>query len=432
MSTASLFMPFTAHGKFKASPRMLERAAGVFYQAQDGRSILDAVSGLWCVNIGHGRTMMAEAIARQVSTLDYAPMFQMGHSTGFAYADRLLEFAPKGFGRVFLVNSGSEAVDTALKLALKFHKMRGEGQRSRLVGRERSYHGVGFGGISVGGMAANRKDFGPLLPGIDHLPHTHGLSENLFSRGQPPGGAYLADALERIVQLHDASTIAAVIVEPVAGSAGVLVPPVGYLERLREITKKHGILLIFDEVITGFGRLGSSFAADRMGVVPDMIVTAKAITNGTIPMGGVLINSEMLETFKNTPADQIDFYHGYTASAHPVACAAASVVLDAIEDEELLERAKKLEDCLEQSIHKLRGHPLVHDIRNFGLMGAVELTPDAVAGRRGLEVLQACFNKGVLVRATGDTIALAPALVSEAKHIDMAVGVLDGVLTSLE
>ncbi|WP_423456087.1 aminotransferase class III-fold pyridoxal phosphate-dependent enzyme [Ottowia sp. VDI28] len=410
---------------------MLHKADGVFYQAADGRRVLDAVSGLWCVNIGHGRSRMAEVVARQIAELDYAPMFQMGHSIGFRYAERLLSFAPSGFGRVFLVNSGSEAVDTALKLALKFQKARGEGARTRLIGRERAYHGVGFGGISVGGMPGNRRDFGPLLPGVDHLPHTHGLPENRFSRGQPAAGAHLADELERIIALHDASTIAAVIVEPVAGSAGVLVPPVGYLEKLREITSRHGILLIFDEVITGFGRVGSPFASQRLGVVPDMIVAAKAITNGTIPMGAVLVHGSLVDAFM-VKENEIDLYHGYTSSAHPVACAAASCVLDAIADESLLERARELEPSLEQAIHGLRHHALVTDIRNIGLMGAVELSPDEGApGRRGHHVLQGCFEKGLLVRATGDTIALAPALVSEPEHINRAAEILDDVLTNL-
>jgi beta-alanine--pyruvate transaminase len=412
------WMPFTANRQFKAAPRLLVRAEGMHYWTDDGRQILDGVSGLWCCNAGHNRRPIVEAIQKQAAVLDFAPPFQMGHPLAFELANRLAAIAPPGLDRVFFCNSGSEAVDTALKIALAYHRLRGEGGRTRLIGRERGYHGVGFGGISVGGMVANRKLFGTLLAGVDHLPHTHCPEQNAFTRGQPQWGEHLADELERLVALHDASTIAAVIVEPMAGSTGVLVPPQGYLQRLREITAKHGILLIFDEVITGFGRLGAAFAAQRLAVVPDMITFAKGVTSGTVPMGGVLCAREIHDTFMAGPPNAVELFHGYTYSAHPLACAAGIAALSVYQDEGLFDRAAQLAPTLEQAVHGLKDAPHVVDIRNIGLVAGVELAPRPGApGARGFEVFLKCFEEGVLVRSTGDTIALAPALIAEPEQI---------------
>lgn len=425
---SAFWMPFTANRQFKADPRMLVAAEGMHYTAADGRQILDGTSGLWCSNAGHCRPAITAAISDMAGRLDYAPAFQMGHPGAFELANRLTDIAPEGMDHVFFCNSGSEAVDTALKIALAWHRARGEGSRTRLIGRERGYHGVGFGGISVGGIVSNRRVFGSLLTGVDHLPHTH-LPENRMSRGQPEHGAHLADELERIVALHGADTIAAVIVEPMAGSTGVLLPPKGYLERLREITRRHGILLIFDEVITGFGRLGSPFAADHFGVIPDMMTLAKGLTNGVIPMGAVLTTSAIHDAFMQGPEETIELFHGYTYSGNPIAAAAGLAALETYLDEGLMTRAATLEVYWEDRLHGLAGHPHVHDIRNMGLVGAIELTPDSdVPGRRGFDVFRRGFDAGVLLRVTGDTIALSPPLIISEAQIDELIDILGRVL----
>ena len=360
------WMPFTANRQFKANPRMLVSAKDMHFTSDDHRSILDGTAGLWCVNAGHARETIAEAVKQQVLNLDYAPAFQMGHPAAFELAERLVKMIPGNFDRVFFTNSGSESVETALKIAIAYHRVRGEGTRQRLIGRVRGYHGVGFGGISVGGIGPNRKFFGSLLTGVDHLPHTHSLEHNAFSRKQPEWGAHLADELEGIVALHDASNIAAVIVEPVAGSTGVLIPPKGYLEKLRAICDKYGILLIFDEVITGFGRLGSSFATEYFGVIPDIVATAKGITNGTVPMGAVFVKEGIYDTFMNAPENTIELFHGYTYSGHPVACAAALATLDIYEEEKLFERADQIAGYWEDAVHSFKGVRHVIDVRNLG------------------------------------------------------------------
>jgi beta-alanine--pyruvate transaminase len=429
----AFWMPFTANRQFKSAPRLLARAEGMHYWTPEGRRILDAVAGLWCTNAGHCRRPIVEAIQRQAATMDFAPTFQMGHPLAFELSDRLLQILPPEFGQVFYCNSGSEAVDSALKIALAWHRMRGEGQRTRLIGRERGYHGVGFGGISVGGISGNRKHFGALLAGVDHLPHTHSLEHNAFSRGQPQWGAHLADELERLCTLHDPSTIAAVIVEPVAGSTGVLVPPVGYLQRLREITAKHGILLIFDEVITGFGRLGSPFATQHFGVTPDLVTVAKGITSGTVPMGAVFARRGIYDAFLQGTASGIELFHGYTYSAHPLACAAALATLDVYAEEGLLTRAATLEGQWQDAVHSLRDCPNVIDIRNIGLIGAIELAPRAGApGARAFEAFTRAFHEqDLLIRVTGDIIALSPPLIVEPAQIDEIVGRLRKVLATL-
>ena len=426
------WMPFTANGAFKAQPRLLTSASGMVYRTDDDREILDAMSGMWCCNAGHCHPRIAAAIADQAATLDYAMAFQMGHPTAFRLAERLAAMAPGGIDAVFFTNSGSESVDTALKIALAYHQARGESSRTRLVGRERGYHGAGFGGTSVGGIGNNRKAFGPLLPGVVHLPTTYDHARQAFSRGQPQWGAHLADELERIIAVNHPSTIAAVIVEPFAGSAGVLVPPVGYLERLREITARHGILLIFDEVITAFGRLGASFAAERFGVVPDLITVAKGITSGTVPMGAVLARSAIREAIIENAPDAIELFHGYTYSGHPLAAAAALATLDVYAEEDLFDRARQLEGVFENAIHSLADKPHVRDIRNIGLAGAVELEPRAGApGDRAAETFAAAFERGLLIRATGDVIALAPPLIVSAEQIDSIAATLGDVLESL-
>ena len=425
-------MPFTANRQFKAAPRLLVRAKGMYYWTADGREILDGFAGLWCCNAGHCREPIVAAIAKQAAEMDYAPAFQMGHPLSFQLAARVAAMAPGNLDHVFFCNSGSEAVDTALKIALAWHRVNGRGERTRLIGRERGYHGVGFGGISVGGIPANRKMFGTMLNGVDHLPHTHNVEKNAFSRGQPQWGAHLADELERLVALHDASTIAAVIVEPMAGSTGVLIPPAGYLQKLRDITKKHGILLIFDEVITAFGRMGKSFAAELYGVQPDMITFAKGVTSGTVPMGGVIASKEIFDSFMSGPAG-IELFHGYTYSAHPLACAAGIATLDLYEKEGLFERAAKMAPKLENALHGLKGTRHVIDVRNHGLVGAVELAPRAGApGARGFDAYLKCYEKGVLVRQTGDIIAVAPALIVEDEQIDRIASTLREVLEKLE
>ena len=426
------WMPFTANRQFKAAPRMMARAEGMYYTTVDGRRILDGFAGLWCCNAGHGRKPIVEAIQKQAATMDYAPAFQMGHPLAFDLANRIVALAPGKLDHVFFCNSGSEAVDTALKIALAWHRVRGEGARTRLIGRERGYHGVGFGGISVGGIPANRKVFGSMLAGVDHLPHTHLPDRNAYSRGQPEHGAFLADELERLVALHDASTIAAVIVEPMAGSTGVLIPPKGYLQRLREITKKHGILLIFDEVITAFGRMGSNFAADLFGVEPDMITFAKGVTSGAVPMGGVLVSSDIYQTFMTGAPGAIELFHGYTYSAHPLACAAGIATLQLYEDEKLFARAASMAPKFENALHSLKGTKHVVDIRNIGLVGGIELAARPGApGARGFETYLKCFERGVLVRNTADILALAPALIVEEAQIDEIVSTIRDVLKDL-
>jgi beta-alanine--pyruvate transaminase len=427
------WMPFTANRQFKSAPRLLARAEGMYYYSDDGRKIVDGTAGLWCVNAGHGRTEISEAVSKQIREMEFAPLFQMGHPRVFEFAERLVDVAPDGFGKVFFTNSGSESVDTALKIALAYHRVRGEGGRQRLIGREKGYHGVGFGGISVGGMVNNRKFFGAMLPGVDHLPHTFDLEHNAFSKGLPKWGAHLADDLERLVQLHDASTIAAVIVEPVSGSAGVILPPVGYLERLREICDRHGILLIFDEVITGFGRLGEPFAADYFGVKPDIITAAKGLTNGAVPMGAVFVRDEIHDAFMSGPEHVIELFHGYTYSGHPVACAAGMATLDIYEKEGLLTRGAEIAPYWEEAAHSLKGLPHVIDVRNLGLIAGVELEPRAGSpGTRAFDVHVDCFEHGALVRMTGDILAMSPPLIIEKSHIDELFGKLADALKRVD
>ena len=430
---SAFWMPFTANRQFKKAPRMFVAAKDMHYTTADGRQVLDGTAGLWCVNAGHARPKIVEAIARQAAELDYAPAFQMGHPKAFELANRLVDLAPEGLDHVLFTNSGSESVETALKVALAYHRVRGEGGRFRLIGRERGYHGVNFGGISVGGIVTNRKMFGTLLTGVDHMPHTHNLKQNAFSRGLPPHGVDLADELERIVTLHDASTIAAVIVEPVAGSTGVLIPPAGYLKRLREITKKHGILLIFDEVITGYGRLGTPFGADYFGVTPDIMVTAKGLTNGVIPMGAVMVSAEIHDAFMQGPEHLIEFFHGYTYSGNPVASAAGLATLETYKEEGLLTRGAALAKVWEDALHSLKGLPHVIDIRNIGLVGAIELEP--IAGsptKRAFSAFLKAYEQGLLIRTTGDIIALSPPLIISESQIGEIVSTLSGILKTLE
>jgi beta-alanine--pyruvate transaminase len=428
----AFWMPFTANRQFKANPRLLAKASGMHYWTPEGRQILDAVAGLWCVNAGHGRREIADAVSQQVATMAYAPPFQMGHAGAFELANEVAGCLPAGLDHVFFTNSGSESVDTALKIALAYHRARGEGTRTRLIGRERGYHGVGFGGISVGGMVNNRKWFGAMLPGVDHLPHTHDLSRNAYTRGEPEHGANLADDLERLVALHDASNIAAVIVEPVAGSTGVLIPPKGYLARLREICTRHGILLIFDEVITGFGRLGTPFAANHFGVVPDMITMAKGLTNGAVPMGAVAASKQIYDTFMQGPEGAIELFHGYTYSAHPLACAAGIATQQIYRKEGLLTRAQEVSGYWADAVHSLKGLPHVIDLRNLGLIAGLELEPiPGKPGARGYATFLRAFEKGLLVRVTGDIIALSPPLIIEKSHIDQIFSTLAEVLKEI-
>ena len=431
----ALWIPFTSNRQFKSAPRILVSAKDMHYTTEDGRCILDGTAGLWCVNAGHCRTPIVEAIKRQAEALDYSPLFQMGHPGEFRAAGLVAALAPQGLDHVFFVNSGSEAVDTALKIALAYQRARGEGHRNVFVGRERGYHGVGFGGISVGGIPANRKAYGSMLPRVDHLPHTHNLEKNAFSRGQPAWGAHLAEDLEtRIIALHDASNIAAVIVEPVAGSTGVLVPPKGYLERLRAICDKHGLLLIFDEVITGFGRTGRAFAAETLGVVPDMITFAKGVTSATVPMGGVIVRREIYNTVvNNAPPGMVELFHGYTYSGHPLASAAAEATLALYHEEKLFDRAREMAPHFEAALHELKGVKNVLDIRNFGLMAGIELEPlPDKPGARGYAAFLRCFEQGVMTRVTGDTIALSPPLIISRAQIDELTGTIGKVLRGLD
>ena len=425
----ALWLPFTANRQFKRAPRMLVAAKDMHYTAMDGRQVLDGTAGLWCVNAGHCREPIVAAINAQSARMDFAPAFQMGHPLAFELASKLTAMLPGDLDHVFFTNSGSESVDTALKIALAYHQARGQGQRVRLIGRARGYHGVGFGGISVGGISPNRKQFGMGLPFVDHLPHTHDLAHNAYTRGQPAWGAHLADELEKIVQLHDASTIAAVIVEPMAGSTGVLVPPKGYLEKLRAICDKHGILLIFDEVITGFGRLGSSFAAEHFNVQPDLMTVAKGLTNGTIPMGAVFARKGIFDAFMNGPDNVIELFHGYTYSGHPIACAAGLATLQLYRDEGLFERAASLAPYWEDAVHSLKGQPHVIDLRNIGLVAGIELEPRAgKPGTRAYDVFVDCFNSGLLVRVTGDIVALSPPLIVGKPQIDQIFDMLGAAL----
>lgn len=430
----SFWMPFTDNRYFKANPRMLASASGMYYATPEGRRVLDGTAGLWCVNAGHGRETITAAIREQAGKLDFAPNFQLGHPLAFQVAARIGAIMPANIDRIFFANSGSEAVDTALKIALAYHRARGQGTRTRLIGRERGYHGTGFGGISVGGIVSNRRVFGSGLPGTDHLPHTHDLARNAFTRGQPEHGATQADTLENLVALHGAETIAAVIVEPLAGSTGVLVPPKGYLERLRAICDRHGILLIFDEVITGFGRLGAATAAERFGVMPDIITLAKGITNAAVPMGAIACNREIYETVTGAQgaAAGIELFHGYTYSAHPLACAAALATLDLYRDEALFARAHGLEGHWETALHSLADAPHIIDIRNFGLVAGIELTPRPDApGARAQELFRTLFDQGLLVRATADIIALSPPLIVTEEQIDTMVRMLRAALSEL-
>lgn len=415
------WMPFTDNRYFKANPRQLVAAKDMHYTAADGRSVLDGTAGLWCVNAGHGRDRITAAIQAQAALMDFAPSFQVGHPAAFQLAARLAGIMPDGLDRIFFTNSGSESVDTALKIALAYWRARGEGQRTRLIGRERGYHGVGFGGISVGGILPNRRAFGPGLPGTDHLPHTHDLARNAFSRGAPAHGAELADRLEALIALHGADTIAAVIVEPLAGSTGVLVPPVGYLDRLRAITAQHGIFLIFDEVISGFGRLGAATAAERFGVTPDIICLAKGLTNAAVPMGAVAASRAVHDAIVNAQGDApgIELFHGYTYSAHPLACAAGLATLETYAEEGLFARARGLESHWEAALHALQGLPHVIDVRNFGLVAGIELASiPGQPGARGQALFRQLFDDGLLIRVTGDIVALSPPLIISAAQID--------------
>ena len=423
------WMPFTANRQFKQAPRLLTQADGMFFRDDKGREVLDGIAGLWCVNAGHNRPKIVQAIQQQAAELDFAPPFQMAHPKAFELAERLAQITPAGLNRIFFTNSGSESVETALKMAIAYHRVRGEGARTRLIGRERGYHGVNFGGISVGGMVANRKMFGSLLSGVDHIRHTHDPARNAFSVGVPQHGAEFADDLERLVQLHDASTIAAVIVEPVAGSTGVLIPPQGYLQRLRDICDKHGILLIFDEVITGFGRTGNPFGAQTFGVTPDLMTVAKGITNGCVPMGAVFAQQKIHDAFMTGPEHLIEFFHGYTYSAHPLACAAGIATLDTYADGDLLTRAARMQDEFAKALHSLRDEPNVIDVRNIGLVGGIELKPlDGQPAKRAFNIFLDCWDKGLLIRTTGDTIALSPPLIIESGHIERIIDTLRGAL----
>jgi beta-alanine--pyruvate transaminase len=423
-------MPFTHNRYFKAAPRIIQSAKGCYFTLADGRRLFDCLSGLWCSPLGHSHPRIVEAVKAQLDTLDFAPSFQMGHEGAFRLATRIAALAGRPEDRVFFSNSGSEAVDTAIKIAVAYHRVRGDAARTRIIGREKGYHGVGMGGISLGGLVANRKMFSSLMiPGVDHLPHTWNPKEMAFSHGQPTWGAHLADELERLVALHDASTIAAVIVEPMQGSAGVIVPPRGYLERLREICSKHGILLIFDEVITGFGRLGTPFGADFFGVKPDLTTFAKAVNNATVPLGGVIARDDIYQAFMTGPAHAIEFFHGYTYSAHPLAIAAGNATLDVLADEKLIQRAAELAPVLEKALHSLKGEPHVTDIRNIGLAGAIELAPTAgQPGLKAIKVFEKALDEGLLVRFSGEVLAVAPPFVSSVSEVE---GMVEGLRRAL-
>ena len=418
-------MPFTGNRYFKDNPRVIHRAEGMYCWSHDGRKLLDMVAGLWCCNAGHCDPRIVKAIQEQAADLDYAMAFQLGHPKAFELASKLTNISPKGIDHAFFVNSGSEAVDTAMKMVLAYHRIKGEGERIRFIGRERGYHGVGFGGISVGGMSPNRKMFGAMLPGVDHLSHTHNLEHNAFSRGLPSWGEHLADELENIIALHDPSTIAGVIIEPIAGSAGVLLPPKGYLEKIREICTKHGIMLIFDEVICAFGRTGDAFASSRFNVIPDIITTAKGLTSGTVPMGAVLTRNDIYDTFMTGPESAIEFFHGYTYSGHPLAAAAGCATLDAYIEDDMFNRALSLEKKFADALHSLQGEPHVIDIRSLGLIGAVELTPiEGQPTARAINIFRDCYDKGLIIRTTGDTIAFSPPLIVEEQQIEETLEII--------
>lgn len=431
---ASFWMPFTDNRYFKRDPRMMAAANGMHFTADDGHEILDGTAGLWCVNAGHARAEITDAVTKQLQTLDFGPTFQMGHHPPFRLAERLGAHLPAGLDRIFFTNSGSEAVDSALKIARAYQHARGTPGRWRIIGRERGYHGVNFGGISAGGIVNNRRHFGPLLPGCDHLPHTHDLTRNAFSRGQPKHGVELADELERLIGLNGAETIAACIVEPVAGSTGVLLPPKGYLERLREICDRHDILLIFDEVITGFGRVGDAFASSRFGVVPDMITLAKGLTNGAIPMGAVAVRRDIHDAFMqgDGKGPAIELFHGYTYSGHPVACAAGIAALDVYERDSLFQRSRELESKWADRAHELASAPSVIDVRNIGLVAGIELAPrEGQPGQRAFEVFRRCYDQGLLIRVTADIIALSPPLIVSEEQIDHIFSVLGDALHAI-
>ena len=430
---AAFWMPFTANRAFKANPRLLTAAKDMHYTSGDGRAVLDGTAGLWCVNAGHCRPQIIEAIHKAACTMDFGPTFQLGHPLAFELASRVAALMPEGVDRIFFTNSGSESVDTALKIALAYQRARGEPGRTRLIGRERGYHGTGFGGISVGGLVNNRRAFGALLPGVDHIPHTHDLAHNAFTRGQPAWGGHLAEELERIVGLHGAETIAAVIVEPVAGSTGVLIPPIGYLEKLRENCTKHGIVLIFDEVITAFGRMGGATAAEVFGVTPDIITMAKGLTNAAVPMGAVAVSRTIHDTVVEGSAEGIELFHGYTYSGHPLAAAAGLATLDLYKEEGLFARSAELAHYWQEAVHSLKGKRHVIDLRNMGLVAGIELEPRPSApGKRAAELFHACFDNGLLVRATGDIIALSPPLIVERSHIDEMFGKIGDLLETID
>jgi len=412
------WLPFTPNKKFKENPRLLVSAAGMHYQTDDGREILDGISGLWCCNAGHCHPKIVSAVQHQVGELDYATAFNMSHPKAFELAEKIADLTPDGLDRIFFGTSGSEAVETALKVALAYHASKGDGQKTKFIGREKGYHGVNFGGVSVGGLTPNRKSFGPLLPGIDHMPHTWNPEHMAFSKGQPEWGLHLAEDLEKILVLQDPSTVAAVIIEPVTGSGGVIVPPVGYLERIREICTKHDVLLIFDEVITAFGRLGDSFAANRFNVRPDIITMAKGLTSAVIPMSAVAFDTTIYDQLMEGPEAMIELFHGYTYSGHPVACAAAIATLDVYQEEGLFDKAKELEPIFEEALHSLKGLNQVIDIRNIGLMGAVQFGPGKLSATEfAANVFQHCYDNGVLVRYSGEFLVLSPSLIASKDHI---------------
>ncbi|MCT4655076.1 MAG: aspartate aminotransferase family protein [Cohaesibacter sp.] len=427
------WMPFTANRAFKQDPRIVVSADGMHYKSDDGRDILDGTAGLWCVNAGHNAPRITQAVQQQVAELDYAPCFQFGHPKAFELANRVSALFPDGMDHVFFTNSGSESVDTALKIALHYHRMRGDAARTRLIGRERGYHGTGFGGISVGGIVKNRMHFGSMLTGVDHLPHTHDLEKNAFAKGCPEHGAEKADALIDIATLHDPSTIAAVIVEPMAGSTGVLLPPKGYLKRLRDLCDRYGILLIFDEVITGFGRLGAATAAEFFGVTPDIITTAKGLTNGVVPAGAVIVSNKIYDSAMENADAPIELFHGYTYSGHPIAAAAGLAALETYREEQMFERVADLSPYWEQAVHSLKGTKHVIDLRNLGLVGAIELAPrESAPGARGMEVMLKAWEKGIMVRVTGDILALSPPFIIKKEQIDQIFNTLADILPTID
>ena len=426
------WLPFTPNKKFKANPRLLTSAKGMFYKSDDGREVLDGIAGLWCTNAGHCHPKIVAAVQNQAAELDYATAFNMSHPKAFELAEKVSSLTPKGLDRIFYGNSGSEAVETAMKVALAYHASKGDGQKTKFVGREKGYHGVNFGGVSVGGLTPNRKSFGPLLPGIDHMPHTWDTEHMAFSKGQPEWGLHLADELEKILILQDPSTVAAVIIEPVTGSGGVIVPPVGYLERIREICTKHNVLLIFDEVITGFGRLGCCFAANRFDVRPDMITMAKGLTSAMIPMSAVAFDNSIYDQLMEGPEAMIELFHGYTYSGHPVACAAGIAALDVYEEEGLFDRAKEMEPHFQEAIHSLKGLNQVIDIRNIGLMGAIHFGSNGhPATEFAAKVFQHCYDNNVLVRYSGEFLVLSPSLIVEKEHLDTIADALKAAITSV-